>query len=248
MYIFNPKNQQPSDRRAAIVFFFGGGWQSGSPTQFQNQCRRLAERGMVALAADYRVQSRHGANVVDCVADAKSAIRWVRSNAERLGVDPGRIAAGGGSAGGHLAACTALVPGFDDKGSATSSVPNALVLFNPALALARMGDDEPFEPRQAESIRKRIGGDPEAVSPFHHIRSKAPPTIIFHGKDDSVVPYRTIERFAEVMAKAGNRCELVSYDGQSHGFFNYRRGDNAYYQKTLAATEQFLEQLGFLVK
>ena len=65
---------------------------------------------MVAIAADYRVHKRHGAMIADCVSDAQSAIRWVRVHADRLGVDPERIAAGGGSAGGHLAASTAVIP------------------------------------------------------------------------------------------------------------------------------------------
>jgi acetyl esterase/lipase len=138
LWIFNPQDHKPSDHRAAILFFFGGGWNSGSPEQFQSQCRHLAERGMVAMAVDYRVNSRHGVKPVQCVADAKSAMRWVRANAVRLGIDPQRIAAGGGSAGGHLAACTALIKDCDEPGenTAVSAVPNALVLFNPALMLA----------------------------------------------------------------------------------------------------------------
>ena len=82
--------------------------------------------------------SRNQVKAVSCVADAKSAIRYVRQNAARLGVDPNRLAAGGGSAGGHLAACTGVIQGFDEAGEDTSisSVPNALALFNPAVALA----------------------------------------------------------------------------------------------------------------
>ena len=104
VHIFAPANHRPGDRSPAIVFFFGGGWQSGSPAQFQHHCEYLASRGMVAMTAEYRVLSRHGVKAVECFRDAKSALRWVRGNAERLGIDPARVAAGGGSAGGHLAA------------------------------------------------------------------------------------------------------------------------------------------------
>jgi acetyl esterase/lipase len=136
LWIFEPA-AGPAKNRPAIVFFFGGGWSSGTPAQFEPQCRALAARGMVAITADYRVATRQQAKAADCVADAKSAVRWLRQNAARLGLDPDRIAAGGGSAGGHIAAAT-LVPGFDTEGEdkTVSCAPSALVLFNPALVLA----------------------------------------------------------------------------------------------------------------
>ena len=93
MFIFAPPDHQPSDRRPAIVFFFGGGWTNGSPGQFAEHCKHLAARGMVAMTAEYRVRSRHGVLADSCVRDAKSAIRWVRANAKRLGVDPDKQSA-----------------------------------------------------------------------------------------------------------------------------------------------------------
>ena len=203
------------------MFFFGGGWTSGSPQQFEKQCQYFASRGMVAITADYRVASRQQVKPVQCVADAKSAIRWVRKNAARLGVDPNRIVASGGSAGGHIAACTAVVPGLDEPGEDTSisAVPNAAVLFNPALVLA------PLEGLNLERFESRVGAErmgiePQKLSPAHNVRAGAPPMIIFHGKADTTVPYATAEAFAAKMKAAGNRCELVGFDGQAHGFFN----------------------------
>ena len=246
VYIFNPPGHPAGDRRAAIVFFFGGGWRSGTPKQFEQQCRHLASRGMVAITADYRVASRHGAQVVDCVRDAKSAIRWVRQNARRLGIDPERIAAGGGSAGGHLAAATATIRGLEEPGEdpAVSSRPDALVLFNPAVVLAPVG--EAPAGKAPEVMRERAGIDPEKLSPYHHLSKGAPPTIIFHGKADTTVPYRTVELFCEKMAAVGNRCELAGFDGQAHGFFNYGRAGNVMYQETLKKADEFLVSLGYL--
>lgn len=120
----DPKVQKP-----AIVFFFGGSWRTGSPIQFEDQARYFAERGMIAITADYR--SRQGVQVVECVKDAKAAIAWVRENAQRLGIDPNKIAASGGSAGGHLAACTGTINGFG-----SDERPNAMILFNPGCTLA----------------------------------------------------------------------------------------------------------------
>lgn len=248
VFIFNPEDHKPTDRRPAVVFFFGGGWTGGTPKQFEQQCKHLASRGMVAMTADYRVASRHQTKAIDCVRDGKSAVRWLRANAERLGVDPDKIAAGGGSAGGHVAACTGLVTDLDEAGEATdvSSRPNAMVLFNPALILAPYDGMKPFDNERLASLRQRVGDDPRVISPIHHIAADAPPTLVLHGKGDTTVPYKTAELFCEAMQAAGNRCELVGYADQAHGFFNYGRGDNSNYEKTVAAMDKFFESLGYL--
>jgi acetyl esterase len=247
LYIFTPKNHAATNRRPAIVFFFGGGWRAGSPKQFEKHCQYFASRGMVAITADYRVGSRQGAKPVQCVADAKSAIRWVRQNAARLGVDPNRIVASGGSAGGHIAACTAVVPDLDEPGEDTSvsAVPDAAVLFNPVLVLA------PLEGMDLEGFASRVnaermGVDPKRISPAHHVRADAPPTIIFHGKADTTVPFATAEAFRAKMNAAGNRCELVGFADQPHGFFNYGRGNNRFFRQTLTQADEFLTSLGYL--
>ncbi len=248
IYIFKPEGHKPTDKRPAIVFFFGGGWRSGTPAQFQEQCTYLASRGMVAMAADYRVSSRHQTKAVTCVADAKSTVRWIRANAKRLGIDPEKIAAGGGSAGGHIAACTGTIKEFDEseEDADVSSVPNAMVLFNPALVLAPVGDVLPLDESRLDGLAERMGVEPVKLSPYHHVKKGAPPTIVFHGKADSTVPYKTAELFAEAMQKAGNQCKLLGYEGQPHGFFNYGRNENKFYIQTVRAMDEFLAEHGFL--
>src|SRR5262249_22791415 len=146
LHIFNPQNRGTVTAIPAIVFFFGGGWTNGTVTQFIPQSKHLAQRGMIAIVADYRVFGRHKTSAFEAIADAKSAIRWVRAHATELGIDPNRIAAGGGSAGGHIALSAAVLDQFDDMNEdrRVSSKPNALVLFNPAVdtspeAYARAG-------------------------------------------------------------------------------------------------------------
>ncbi len=256
MFVFNPPSHKASDQRAAIVFFFGGGWRAGSPGQFAPQCEYLASRGMVAITADYRVASRHQVKAMACVQDAKSTIRWVRQHAAELGVDPEKIVASGGSAGGHIAACTGVVPGQNAKTEdlSISSVPNAMVLYNPAVVLAEIEGKLLIDPEKAKGLKDRVGGDPKLISPAHHVRKNLPPTIIFHGTNDEAVPYSTVELYADLMNKAGNRCELIGFENQGHGFFNTGRGGNA---KRLASEDQmhreithrldrFLNSLGFL--
>ena len=248
IHIFEPANHQSGDKRPAIVFFFGGGWRGGSPAQFQNQCAYLASRGMVAMTAEYRVLSRHGVKAVSCFRDAKSAIRWARKNARRLGIDPDRLAAGGGSAGGHLAGALGTIREFDEKGEdlSISAVPNALVLFNPALVLAPVEGQRDKDWDKFSTLEERMGVKPEQLSPYHHVRNGQPPTIVFHGRKDTTVPYLTSELFAKKMEEKGNHCELVGYAGQSHGFFNYGRGENKYFADTVKKMDAFLVALGYL--
>ena len=160
----------------------------------------------------------------------------VRKNAARLGIDPNRIAAGGGSAGGHLAAAVSVIANLDEPGEdmKVSSRPNAMVMFNPALVI----------PEMATAQMKGI--DPKTVSPIEHVAKGAPPAIIFHGKADTTVPYATAEAFTKKMTSAGNRCELVGSEGQTHGFFNYGRNDNKYYLETVRKADEFLVSIGFL--
>ena len=248
LYRFTPDGHTADDQRPAVVFFFGGGWRTGSPKQFEHQCKYLASRGMVAMTADYRVSSRHGTKAVACVADAKSAVRWIRSNAKRLGIDPDRIVAGGGSAGGHIAACTGTIRGFDEasEDGSISSVPNAMMLFNPACVLAPIGDKTPFDAERMATLKERVGDEPIAVSPYHHVREGCPPTILFHGKNDTAVAYRTAQAFTNAMTKAGNRCELVGFDDMPHGFFNFGKFRNAPFTQTMLHADRFLTSLGYL--
>ncbi len=241
VWIFQPP--QSNKPQAAIVFFFGGGWVSGSPIQFVTQAQSLSARGMVAILADYRVASRDKVKPADCVADAKTCIRWVRTHAGRLGIDPDRIVAAGGSAGGHLAAATATLPNRDPNANSASvsSVPNALILFNPGVVMAPF-DGLSLQGFGAKGDVERFGCEPKEISPLHHVKTGTPPTIIFHGKNDSIVPIATVEKFTEVMKAHGNRCELVDYPGLSHGFFN----QSPQREDTLQKADAFLVSLGYL--
>ena len=145
--------------------------------------------------AEYRIKSKHNTSPYECVEDGKSAVRWLRAHADELNIDPNRIASGGGSAGGHVGACTGTVPGQDapDEDMAISSQPNAMVLFNPVVDVAGL-----------KRLAERFPKDPLEISPFQHICSNLPPTIIFHGTDDTTVPYEQAQRFTKAMREAGN--------------------------------------------
>ncbi len=235
--VFYPDDHNPKkDKRPAIVFFFGGGWSGGTPKQFQPHCEYLASRGMVAMAADYRVKSRQGTSPFECVKDGKSAVRWIRQNAKKLGIDPKRLAAGGGSAGGHVAAATGTVPGLEEDGEDTSvsSKPDALVLFNPVYDNGPKGYGH-----------SRVADRYKEISPFHNLRKGTPPTITFLGDQDKLIPVSTAEAYKKKMEAVGSKSDLHVYAGQPHGFFNQGK-KGGYYQKTVLEMDKFLLALGWL--
>jgi acetyl esterase/lipase len=235
LHLFAPSGHKPSDQRAAIVFFFGGGWNSGSPSQFYPHCSHLASRGMVCMAADYRVKDRNNTTPREAVMDGNSAIRWVRQHAGDLGIDPERIAAGGGSAGGHVAAATATTRGFDEQDEDTdiSSRPNALVLFNPV-----------FDNGPGGYGHDRVKDYWKDISPLHNIDDNTPPTVVLLGTEDELVPVETAEKFKASMKSHGVRSDLYFYQDQPHGFFNYSRRAN--YTRTVADMDRFLVSLNYL--
>jgi acetyl esterase len=239
VYIFSPESHDASkDSRPAAVFFFGGGWSSGTPKQFEQHARYLAGRGMVAAVADYRVKSRQNATPKDCVADGKSAVRYLRKHAARLGIDPQKIAAGGGSAGGHVAAATGTLKKLDDADDdrSISSRPDALLLFNPVYD---NGPDGGWAHSRVEEYWKDI-------SPAHNIDAQTPPAIVFLGEKDSLIPVSTAKRFQKKMQDAGVKSELHTYRGQPHGFFNQKKGGDKIFLDTLRKTDAFLVGLGYL--
>lgn len=235
LFVANPSDWKASDKRGAVVFFHGGGWKGGFAAQFNEQSRRLAARGLVCFQAQYRTLGASPAPPLVCIQDAKSAMRWVRSHAAELGVDPNRIAAGGGSAGGHLAAFTAMVDGLDDPADdlAISPKAQALLLFNPV-----------FDNGPGGFGYERVGARYREFSPAHNIRKGAPPTVVFLGTQDNLIPVATAQKFKAEMETVGSRCDLHLYEGAVHGFFN----NPPYLEQTLAESEKFLESLGWIVK
>ena len=248
LWIFQPKGHRKGDKKPAIVFFFGGGWRGGTPAQFEMQCKYLASRGMVAITADYRVSSRQQTKATACVEDGKSAVRWIKQNAGKLGIDPRRVAAGGGSAGGHVAAATGTIEGFEGESEdiEVSSKPDALVLFNPAVALDDIGKEFILPEEKKATLTERVGTKPQKLSPYHHLDKNLPPTIIFHGTNDDAVPFATVRLFQKQAQQLGRNCKLVSFAGKPHGFFNWGRFENAPFRKSMYETDLFLSKLGWL--
>ncbi|MEO9892398.1 alpha/beta hydrolase [Aurantibacter sp.] len=233
--IYKPSTQNESKLYPAMVFFFGGGWINGNRSHFINQAKYFSKRGMVCLLVDYRTESLNNTTPIESLKDAKSAIRYIRNSAMSFQIDSSKIIASGGSAGGHLAAGTALIKDYneDTDNLSIDCTPNALVLFNPVI------DNGP-----GGYGYERIGENYKKFSPLHNIKKEAPPTILLLGTNDKLIPVETGQYYKKVMEKVGSRCDLILYEGEGHGFFNYRNFN--YYKKTLTDVDKFLISLGYL--
>lgn len=241
LHYFESKQNANAQGRPAILFFFGGGWSSWNIEQFTPFAEHFAREGMVAITAEYRVASKHKTTPIDAVEDAREAIRFIRANAKARGIDPQKIVASGGSAGGHLAAVLATIPTGKDEGEELAKLtePNALILFNPVLDTSRSG----FRGKESQ-------GKWDSISPLQHVSPGRPPMLIFHGTADKTVPIEQIEKFVAAMQDSGNSCELVKFADRGHGFFNPpKQGQTKSandYQKCLDEATRFLRERGFL--
>jgi len=237
MRVFLPPQAERSGNYPAMVFFSGGGWNKCSLTQFEPQARYFAERGIVCFLVEYRVWSTHRASIFDCIADAKSSMRYIKKNAGKFNIDEHKLIAVGGSSGGHLAAATAMTEGYDDPTDdlSVSAKPNALILYNPVIDLG---------PSDKE-VYGWIGEKYKDLSPLHNIKPETPPTIRFYGTEDGGISMEASAYYCAAMKAVGSSCKLVLYEGQKHGFFNY---DNSkvYYKKTTLEADKFLISLNYL--
>ena len=233
MEIYFPREHDASKKTApGIILFHGGGWGGGSRLAFSYQCNYFASRGMVAATVTYRLRTKEDRAALTegqstkrvCIPDVKSAIRWFKQHAKELGVDPDRIVAGGGSAGGHISLLGTTNPGLNDpndpKGIDTSV--SAYVLFNPALS-------------------KSDAKDPD-VDFLQHLKADFGPAIVFFGSEDKWLKNGWTPAAARMKSLGITSVEMQIAEGQTHAFFNKQPWKDL----TLIAADQFLTRLGYL--
>lgn len=239
LHVFEPEGFQKSDKRAAFVVIHGGGWRGGAPPRMYPFAHHFAKLGMVGISVEYRLAAREpkeGAlTPFDCVQDVRSAMRFLKKNAAEFGIDPERLVASGGSAGGHLAAATALFDKVNDPADdlTVPPTPRALVLLFPVI-------DTSQEIGYGNAL---LGDRWRELDPNSHVRAGLPPCIVFHGTGDTVTPFAGAEKFLHAMLAAGNVCELVVNEGGRHGYLMFEKEP---FEETLEAAEAFLRAQGVL--
>jgi len=249
LHIFKPYGHKPTDRRPAVVFIHGGGFVSGKPSYFSPHCRYFASRGLIAFSINYRLVEKKGLDafdaVGDCLTDCKSAVRYIRSNAEKYGIDLNCIAVAGDSAGGHLAACLGTIHDFDDPGEdqSISSMANAIVLYNAVIDMNLPVFKNLFQIKETgPAVKERA----DRISPINYVTPNQPPALVMHGTEDKVVPIEYSNRFTEAMKKAGNRCDMIALEGINHAFVIVGIGTEETIVTALQATDRFLVSLGYI--
>jgi acetyl esterase/lipase len=233
--LFLPEGWAATDKRPCLHLIHGGGWGGMDPSRMYPFAADFAKRhGMVGISVQYRLYQPGTATVFDCVKDARSSVRYLRSHAAELGIDPGKILVSGGSAGGHLAAATALFDGVNEETDdlKVPCRPDAMVLLFPVIDTSAAGYG-----------RAKIGDRWQELSPVHHVRAGLPPTLTFHGTGDTVTPFSGAKAFHEAMLAAGNKSVLDVNEGGKHGYLMF---EEALYEDTLAKTAAFLTRIGFL--
>ena len=223
MDIVRPKNQ--AGAAPAVLLIHGGGFRRGTRQSYLVQAARLAERGYVAATASYRLAPRH--QFPASVEDAKAAVRFLRANAAKYGIDPDRIGAWGGSAGGHLVLMLGLtgdVAEFEGTGpnrEFSSKVQCVINYYGPTdftQSYSKSVD-------AAEVLPLWLGGHldqnrklHQKASPLNWVTPNAAPILSLHGTKDAYVAYEHSAMLTDRLLNAGAEAEFESFSGAGHGF------------------------------
>jgi acetyl esterase/lipase len=237
VHVYLPPDWKAEDKRPAIVFWFGGGFTKGTVGAFSRQSEYFARRGLVCICPEYRIKSVHNTDIDSCVEDARSAMRWIKTQASQFGIDPEKIIAGGGSAGGTLALTVALAegPNAKDDDLTVSPRPCALLLFNPAQGPAVAGNVQRIE--GDDERRDRVTTQLAAID---RPQKNQPPALFLFGTDDFLL--ESSRKFCRQSLEQGSRCELWTAEGQKHAFFH----GTPWYEATLRKCDEFLGALGYV--
>jgi acetyl esterase/lipase len=219
--LYLPKGRGPAVRSPAVVIIHGGGWRGGQRDAVRelNIGTTLARHGYVGLSIDYLLSTKEKPSWPQNIHDCKTAVRWLRANADRLQIEADHIGAIGGSAGGHLTALLAAsgnVPELNPAGP-YAQYSCAIQAAVPMYGVAEIGDSE----YAAQMLGKTRTEAPELyrfASPATHVDARDPPFLILHGTADAAVPVEQSEILARTLKQAGVEHELIVIEGAPHSF------------------------------
>ena len=266
LIVYKPEHFKPLTRYNTIVFFYGGGWVSGSIKQFEPFAKHLADKGLVAILVDYRVKKRQGTTPAESLKDAKSAIRYIREHAAELNVNPDKLIASGGSAVGHdlmhdhpyaerrfAQAHENLDKLIASGGSAGGHLAAACYTSK---TINDVNDNLKFSSKPNALVlfnpvidNSKDGYGYERVkdywkdfSPMENIQKGFPPTIFFVGTKDKLIPVSTAQLFKHKIDSVGGRCDLNFFEGQGHGFFK----KEGIQEEIITKVDVFLKSIGYV--
>jgi acetyl esterase/lipase len=239
--VYAPVGPRPAEGWPAVLALPGGGWRRASMQDYGGAASALSRSGFVVVAVDYTYSDPGVRTWPTNLEDVREAVRWVRRNATRIGVDPGKIAVMGESAGGHLAALAGTYPDGrvitegtpedpvgQPTGGVSARVQAVVNFYGPGDLLTQYRDS----PRDRPYMASFLGGTPDrvpgryvAASAVSHVSPDDPPMLIFQGTRDAIVPMSQSVELDAALRAAGVPSRLVLLDGFSHGFrFDLGRG------------------------
>jgi acetyl esterase/lipase len=230
--------------RPAIVFVHGGGWLGGDKKDFRPLAQGFARRGYVCFSLNYRLVNATDHHFPAQLDDVQRAVRWIRANAVRYGVDPDRIGAVGASAGGHLVALLGTLDTRDNQppelNAYSSRVECVVDMYGPTDLTSKFPSDPGKVP---ELVYRLMDGTPQQKPELYHLASPlfnvdhaTVPFLIFQGALDPVVPVNQSRRLAEALKKDGVPVTYVEFPDEGHGV-----GRRANQEKFVAMTSEFLD-------
>lgn len=225
--IYQPKGPAPRGGRPAVIAIHGGGWRGGSKADFGRDLAPLVRSGLVVVAVDYRLSRPGSPSWPGNLDDVRTAVRWVDEHAETYGIDRGRLALLGASAGAHLALMAGLTPTSGVTAPQTfrnrsrPTIRAVVDFFGPsdlaALATSETGVGQPVE----FMLGARPADDPalyRAASPVSNVHADSPAVLLLHGTDDYLIPWAQSSRLAAALKEAGVPHRFLLIDGGRHGF------------------------------
>jgi acetyl esterase/lipase len=217
--LYRPAGEPPPGGWPVVVAIHGGRWSGGSFRAYGRSLAPLARRGLAVASVGYHLATPDRPGWPRNRDDVRAAVRWLRAHAPELGLDPGRVAALGASAGGHLAALLGTDPGPEVDG--VSPRVSAVIDFYGPADLPALAD----VPRARGAVVGLLGGPAasfrdraDAASPLRHASEGDPPMLLIHGSADPTVPIGQSRKLAEALRVAHVPHRLVEVEGAGHGF------------------------------
>lgn len=237
MHIFLPDTTIFKGNRPTIVYFHGGSWSEGKPDRFWlfETAKEYTKKGWVATAVEYRIKGKQGTYPFESVKDAKSAIRWLRKNAEKYKIDAIKIVATGNSAGGHLALATTLIDNWNEKSDNLniSAIPNVIIVNSGVYDLTVNNAKWITEYSENKDLVNEI-------SPNHLIKKVKTKMLLIHGEKDRNCSYESATNFYDAMKLLENDIELHTIKGASHWIWFGR-----HYPDVAKITGDYIKKLNF---
>jgi acetyl esterase len=250
LFYLQPTTIKPNAKLPAIIWIHGGAWVGGKANTFFANAAYCTLKGAVGISLEYRLINKPHSSIYNCITDCQKAITYIKANATRLHIDTNKIVIIGESAGGHLAACMALLD------ATNITTPAALVLYNPVVNVAAgtfikyMSAEATLQknkPVDTTSLLVQYQSEAKTISPLFLVKKKLPPTLIVNGTVDKVTPYEYAVAFADSLKKYNTKHELVLLPNLGHAFAiaHYKSSEQQVIDALLQA-DKFLTKLGFL--